>query len=74
MITMAIAIFGDRHETPVFPRWLGYLSLWMAFIFIPGELIFFYDGPFAWNGLFLFWMAGVVFGMWGAGLARLEAD
>jgi hypothetical protein len=61
---IAFAIFKDTEER-VFPRWLGYFNIWVALLFIPGSMIYFFKtGPFAWNGLFCFWLPLSVFGIW----------
>jgi len=61
-LTVMVASLCDRSEHPVFPRWCGYANGWMALIIIPDQLLFFfYDGPFAWNGLFGIWVPVVVF-------------
>lgn len=53
----AIAAFVDDSQTPVFPRWYGYFSLFALMLFLPDQLIFFFKtGPFAWNGLFGWWI------------------
>ena len=67
MQTMAVgfATLEDKTDNPVFPRWIGYYNLWTGFLFLPGGLIlFFKDGPFAWNGALAFWLVAVVFGAW----------
>ena len=57
--------FQDKSEYPVFPRWLCYLNLWIAFLFIPGGLaIYFQTGPFAWNGILALWVPATVFGIY----------
>jgi hypothetical protein len=64
-VSIALAIFSDQRAEPVFPRWLGYFNIWVALLFAPGGLItFFKTGPFAWNGLLAFYVAGVVFAAW----------
>lgn len=64
LIAVAICIFQDREEK-VFPRWLGYLNLWVAIGFFPTALIYFFKtGPFAWNGLLAFWLALFIFCGW----------
>jgi hypothetical protein len=61
----AWAILGDKSPTPVFPRWVGWYSLCMAFGSLTGSLIpFFTYGPFAWNGFIAFWIAGGIFFGW----------
>lgn len=55
----------DHDELSALPRWLGYLILWCAVAFEVGALAFmFKTGPFAWNGLLVFWMPLVLFGLW----------
>jgi hypothetical protein len=65
IVTMAVAAFIDKRPHPAFPRWFGYLNLWVFVLLLPGQLIFFFThGAFAWNGLISFYMAFVVFGLW----------
>jgi hypothetical protein len=60
-----VVILQDRRDQPLFPRWSGYYTLWSAGLFTPGAiLVFFKTGPFAWDGLFVFWMPVVVFSAW----------
>jgi hypothetical protein len=62
---IAMGALLDRSEVPVFPRWTAYFNLWVALLFIPGALAYFFrSGPFAWNGLFDFWLAGGAFFAW----------
>lgn len=64
-ILTGLAIFSDKRAQPLFPRWLGYFNFWVALLFLPGSLLaFVYSGPFAWNGLFAFWIPGAAFGGW----------
>lgn len=64
-ISIGIAILVDKREVPIYPRWVGYLNLWIAFTFLPAcLLLFFKSGPFAWNGLLSFWLAATTFGSW----------
>jgi hypothetical protein len=64
-IVIGTAILRDSRSNPVFPRWAGYLNLWVAVMFMPGTItVFFMDGPFAWNGLFVWYMPLTVFFIW----------
>lgn len=55
-IAIGVAILNDRHQT--LPRWVAYVNFWVAFSFLPDPLAFFFhDGPFAWRGIFIFWLA-----------------
>ncbi|MCV7412562.1 hypothetical protein AWC05_18250 [Mycobacterium florentinum] len=60
----AFAILTDSRQRPLFPRWLGYLNIWATLVYTPAIVLqFFKDGPFAWNGIFVFWLPAVVFGI-----------
>jgi hypothetical protein len=62
---IAIGILADRSAEPVFPRWLAYFTFWSAILGIPGAVIvLFHTGPFAWNGIFGFYIPATVFGVW----------
>jgi hypothetical protein len=64
-LAVAVAIFGDRGASPIFPRWSAYLSLWVAMLSAPGGLvIFFKTGPLAFNGLFGIWIPLGIFFVW----------
>lgn len=58
----AFAILSDRGPKPILPRWLAYLNIWAPIVFTPGIVLqFFKSGPFAWNGIFVFWIPATVF-------------
>jgi hypothetical protein len=64
-IILAVAIFQDPHDKPVFPRWLAYVSLWAALCFLPGGLnCLAKTGVIAWNGLLAWWLGLAIFGGW----------
>ncbi|TPG32570.1 hypothetical protein EAH80_19405 [Mycobacterium hodleri] len=65
LIAIAVAIFVDRREEPVLPRWLGYLSLWTSVLILPaGTVLFFKSGLFAWNGVAGLYIPLVGFVIW----------
>lgn len=64
-LAITMAILQDRSAPPVFPRWVGYFNLWCMIVFLPGGVIpYFKSGPFAWNGLFAWWIPLAVFTAW----------
>jgi hypothetical protein len=64
-LSIAVAAFTDHRAEPVFPRWIGYYNVWIALLFLPALfVVYFHDGPFAWNGALTFWLAAPVFMVW----------
>ena len=64
-LAMIIATLCDNSPTPVFPRWFAWYNLWTMVVVFPDMLLFFFHtGPFAWNGLFGFWLPLSGFGSW----------
>ena len=62
---IAIASFMDRSAQPLWPRWVGYLNLWIAMSGAGGGIaVFFKHGPFAWNGLVGFYIPIGAFVIW----------
>lgn len=61
----AQAILSDVRAQPLFPRWLGFMNIWVPISFTPGILLpFFKSGPFAWNGLLVLWIPAAIFILW----------
>jgi hypothetical protein len=59
------AILCDSSATPVYPRWAGYLGLFMGLAQASASfLIYFKIGPFAWNGIFSWWLPATDFFAW----------
>lgn len=64
-VTLAVAAFVDTTDPPTFPRWYGYLNLWVATLPLPGcVVVVFNEGPLAWNGIFAFYIPGLVLLVW----------
>ncbi len=65
VVATGLATLSDKNERPIFPRWFGFFCLWCALLFLPGAmLIFFKTGPFARNGLLVFWLGVIAFFGW----------
>ena len=63
-IAIGICAFKDSEEK-VFPRWMGYFNIWIALLFVPAALLYFFTtGPFAWDGIFVFWVPLTAFTLW----------
>lgn len=63
-VITGIIILRDVNSEPLFPRWVGYICIWVGILSIPGCIIpFFKSGPFAWNGIIAFWIPAVAFGI-----------
>ena len=54
---LAVVALRDRRARPLFPKWVAWLGVWIGLEFLV-ELIMphFRTGPFAWNGLFAYWV------------------
>ena len=60
-----VVILQDHRPVPGIPRWVGYVCVWAGLLFSPGSfLVFFKDGPMAWNGLLVFWVPIGSFLVW----------
>jgi hypothetical protein len=65
LAALGFAILGDTSEQRVFARWVGYFNFWVGILGLGGVMIpLFKTGPFAWNGLFAYWLPLVAFGVW----------
>jgi hypothetical protein len=62
---VGLAILMNKSEFTLFPRWTGYLTLWCAFGSSPALIIlFFKEGPFAYDGIFGYWFPLMTFFVW----------
>jgi hypothetical protein len=52
MIAAALVGLGDKSKTPLFPRWVCFLTIWCGLSFLPASLTGVLKiGPFAWDGI-----------------------
>ena len=64
-ISIAYASLADSSKDPIFPRWVGWFNIWFMLTLIPLSIIFwFHSGPFAWNGIFGFYLPFIIFFIW----------
>jgi hypothetical protein len=64
-VILAVAIFADKRAKPAYPRWAAYLQVFVSVSFMPAVLAFFLKtGPFAWNGLLVWWFPFATFTAW----------
>jgi hypothetical protein len=60
-----VALRYPADANTAFPRWLGWFILWVAIAFEVGAIAFMTKtGPFAWDGLIVFWMPFTLFFIW----------
>lgn len=65
MIAMALVGLADKRTTPLFPRWVCFLSIWCGLSFAPASLtLYLKTGPFAWNGLLSFYIPYAAWLVW----------
>ncbi|HET6735695.1 hypothetical protein [Mycobacterium sp.] len=64
-ICLALAVFLDERDRPVFPRWVAPFSLLVGAALTPaaGAAVF-TTGPLAWNGSISFWMRLIALGIY----------
>ena len=52
MVAAALVGLADRGKTPLFPRWVCFLTIWCGLSFLPASLTgVLKTGPFAWDGM-----------------------
>ena len=64
-VILALAIYLDRHERPVFRRWVAHFNLVVAALLTPAAFVgAALTGPIAWDGLLTFWVRNISVGAW----------
>ena len=64
-LLLALAIYWDRQDQPVFKPWVAHFNLLVAAALTPaafGALAF--NGPIAWDGLLSFWVKNIAIAVW----------
>jgi hypothetical protein len=58
MLALGTVFLLDPRSEPLVPRWLCWYTYAVVGMFLPLSLLpFFYAGPFAWSGLFCYWIS-----------------
>lgn len=61
-LMLALAVYHDKGPDPVFPRWVGHLSLLTLFAMLPSACAAVMTrGPLAWDGALSFWLRNGAF-------------
>jgi len=64
-VILALAIYLDRQERPVFQPWVAHFNLVVAALMLPAAFTgAAMTGPFAWDGLLTFWVRNLAVGVW----------
>jgi len=64
-VILALAIYLDRQERPVFQPWVAHFNLVVAALMIPAAFVgAAMTGPIAWNGLLTFWVRNITVALW----------
>ncbi len=64
-VILALAIYLDRQERPVFQPWVAHFNLVVAALLIPAAFVgAAMTGPIAWDGLLTFWVRNITIGLW----------
>lgn len=68
-LLIAVAIFQDRNETRILPRWVAYLNIFLALDSLCGlTTAFLKSGPLSWTGVLSFWIPLSVTFVWIVGM------
>ena len=64
-LVIALAIYLDRPDQPVFRRWVAHFNVVVAAALVPAAFTgLALSGPMAWNGLLPFWVKNIAIGAW----------
>ena len=62
---IGLAVLQDNSAKPVFPRWYAYLNFFAVMgVFPAGFVVFFKEGPLAWDGIIVWGIGVAIFFIW----------
>jgi hypothetical protein len=64
-LLLALAIYWDRQDQPVFRRWVAHFNVLVAAALAPAAFTALaFDGPIAWDGVLSFWVKNIAIAVW----------
>ena len=64
-LLLALAIYWDRQEQPVFKMWVAHFNVLVAVALAPAAFTALtFSGPLAWDGLLSFWVKNIAIAAW----------
>jgi hypothetical protein len=64
-LLLALAIYWDRQEQPVFKMWVAHFNVLVAAALAPAAFTALtFSGPLAWDGLLSFWVKNIAIAAW----------
>jgi hypothetical protein len=64
-LLLALAIYWDRQEQPVFKMWVAHFNILVAVALAPAAFTALtFSGPLAWDGLVSFWVKNIAIAAW----------
>lgn len=64
-LLLALAIYWDRQDRPVFKPWVAHFNLLVAAALAPAAFTALaFDGPIAWDGVLSFWVKNIAIAVW----------
>jgi hypothetical protein len=64
-LLLALAIYWDRQEQPVFKPWVAHFNLLVVAALVPAAFTgLAFTGPIAWDGLLSFWVKNIAIAVW----------
>jgi hypothetical protein len=64
-LLLALAIYWDRQEQPVFKMWVAHFNIFVAVALAPAAFTALtFSGPLAWDGLVSFWVKNIAIAAW----------
>ncbi|MGO9286337.1 MAG: hypothetical protein ACLP75_26145 [Mycobacterium sp.] len=64
-LIIGVAVLQDTNRRSVYPRWYAYLNFFAVMgVFPAGLVVFFKEGPLAWNGIIVWGVGVAIFFIW----------